>query len=603
MGTWSIISPTGQEIPLQGLNVAVREGKGGGLPPQRHRSLDIVQGQSSDAPLHYRHSVSRARRIELVLRPRVRDMHLPSIRLALIAALNPDLVCRETPAYLRYRGSTATVQLAVVSDGGLERSGLSEDAPELVIGLLAHDPVWVAPTAHPPVALTTHIALQGGYTFRREARGEQTGVWQAAGALNAPVYALVRGEHGKIYAGGAFSGHPAYVAQWDDTTHLWAPLGSNGGPNGPVLALCAGPSGMLYAGGNFSGRVKRWNGSTWETLSTGGGIIRALALGDTGMLYAGGSGSGGSGYLLQWDGQWHAITGLNGPVFALTRGPNGVLYVGGDFTLPGRHIAAWDPVNSTWSGLGQGLPGRVNALAWLPNGNLVAAGRFSWQDGNSKWGYIAQWNGVTWQPLGRVQGDEQQILALAVHQDGRLYAAGEFTRADGRTLPNPQAQWNGYAWFPLDCALPGSGSTNAVVVGADGSLFLGCDNHGADGSGAGVTMVSYGGTAVGFPIFTITGPGRLYEITNWTTGDSMYMDLVLVAGETLTIDLRPEQKSLTTNLRGNVLGHLVPGSQLASWRLLPGLNTIAIYMTDTNASSKAEIVWYERHWSRDGAGE
>lgn len=606
MGTWSIIGPMGNEVSLQGLSVDVSEAKGGGLPEQHPIGLEVVQAGASDAPLLYERSISKVRRLELVLRPRVRETNLPAVRLALIAALNPDLVSGNRPAYLRYAGASATMQLAVVYEKGLEIAGTGggQTAGDLTITLLAHDPAWVATDDAPPVTLAVQEPLSGNYVFRRKASGDQVGVWEPVGSLNGPVYALARGDDGSLCVCGAFTGSPAYVAVWDSeaTPPAWVALGSSGGPDTPALALCPAPGGLLYAGGSFSGQVKKWTGSAWETLNVGGGVVWSLATGNDGVLYAGGNGFSGGYYLLRWIGSWNAITGLNGPVFALTRGPCGIIYAGGSFTAPGTNIAAWNPSDGTWSTLGGGLPGAVHALAFLPDGTLVAAGMFSWSEGGETWGYVAEWNGVVWRSLGRVQGGSEQALALAVRHDGLLYAVGEFATADGLTLPDPQAQWNGYAWFPLDCTLPGGGNTNAVVVEDDGTLVLGCDNTGSDGSRAGVSMVHYGGTAAGYPVLTVTGPGRLYEIINRTTGDTLYFDLVLAAGEVLVIDLRPGRKSLVSNVRGNVVGHLVPGSRLASWHLVPGPNAIAVYMTNTTGASGAEMIWRERHWSRDAAG-
>ena len=57
---------------------------------------------------------------------------------------------------------------------------------------------------------------------------------------------------------------------------------------------------------------------------------------------------------------------------------NGNLIVGGKFTSAGgvsaNHIASWD--GASWSPLGEGVNGKVNALI-VYNGNLVVAGEFT----------------------------------------------------------------------------------------------------------------------------------------------------------------------------------------------------------------------------------
>jgi len=58
---------------------------------------------------------------------------------------------------------------------------------------------------------------------------------------------------------------------------------------------------------------------------------------------------------------------------------NGDLVAGGDFTTAGgvsaNRIARWN--GTSWSALGSGMNGGVNALTTLPDGDLVAGGGFS----------------------------------------------------------------------------------------------------------------------------------------------------------------------------------------------------------------------------------
>jgi hypothetical protein len=89
---------------------------------------------------------------------------------------------------------------------------------------------------------------------------------------------------------------------------------------------------------------------------------------------------------------------MNGTVWALAVLPNGDLVAGGKFTFAGgvaaNRIARWD--GSSWAALGSGLAGslgvgpRVGAVAVLPNGELVAGGRFSTAGGVPS-NYFARW--------------------------------------------------------------------------------------------------------------------------------------------------------------------------------------------------------------------
>jgi hypothetical protein len=82
------------------------------------------------------------------------------------------------------------------------------------------------------------------------------------------------------------------VAYYDPGLDQWVPFGIGIGAtvyaltvfNGQVVAGCAGDDN----GGTFDGTVRRWNGSTWESLSaTNTGSVWALTVHD-GVLFAGG---------------------------------------------------------------------------------------------------------------------------------------------------------------------------------------------------------------------------------------------------------------------------------------------------------------------------
>jgi hypothetical protein len=597
MGIWSIIGPYGAEVSLRDIGVQMRDATGAGVPPIHNVTLQ----SASDAGGIYQRSLATMRTIELRLVPRQRYATLAAIRLELLAALNPDLVSDECPAYLRYQGGSKTLRLPVVYAGGLDDSD-NDDALDL--RFLAYDPVWTATTAATAVALIEQVGLNGGYVFQRAGSGSDIGTWKALGSLNNDVMALLVGHDGTLYAGGRFTGPPDYFARWDDTlpTPAWVAVSGTGTPpNFNVFAIANGPGTTLYLGGTFSGRVKKWDGAAWSNLTLTDALdVQALVVGDDGTLYAGGNFSAGEHIAAYANGSgWSSLgSGVSLSVgvpyvYALARGTDGKIYVGGNFDSPANHVARWNPATATWENLGSGLDGIVHALLFLPDGRLVAGGSFT--------GNVAVWNGVVWETLGSLAGGS--VLCLAVRSDGLLYAGGGFDEADGLALPNTQAQWNGYAWFPLDVKLP-SGTTAEVltiVVDSAGTLSVGYHGAGSTGSRAGVVAVANEGTAAAYPIVEVQGPGRFYELANWTTGDIIYFDLVLQTGETLTLDLRPGIKSVVSSFRGNVIGQVVPGSKLATWRLMPGTNRVALYMQETTGATAATITWHERHWSLDAA--
>src|SRR5262245_15334581 len=133
-----------------------------------------------------------------------------------------------------------------------------------------------------------------------------------------------------------------------------------------------------------------------------------------------------------------------------------LLVVGGRFTVAGsvfaNSIAAYDPVSRVWSALGSGLSyglstvlAAVNALAVLPNGDLVAGGLFFIAGGVSA-SQIARWNGTSWSAL--AGGVDSDVLALTTLPNGDLVAGGVFTIA-GSVYANHIARWNGTSWSTM----------------------------------------------------------------------------------------------------------------------------------------------------------
>ena len=181
-----------------------------------------------------------------------------------------------------------------------------------------------------------------------------------------------------LYAGGFFTeagGVSANrIAKWDGFS--WSPLGS--GINNEVNAITISGN-DLYAGGIFNlaggtsvSGLARWDGSNWFDVGGGvNGIARAIAVVGN-DVYVGGVfsmvGGSVSARIAKWDGsQWHTLgDGVNGSVFSLKQSEND-LYVGGMFTSAGgqtaNRIAKFNMVTSTWSPIGNGATGSVDAMA------------------------------------------------------------------------------------------------------------------------------------------------------------------------------------------------------------------------------------------------
>ena len=152
---------------------------------------------------------------------------------------------------------------------------------------------------------------------------------------------------------------------------------------------------------------------------------------------------------------WSALgAGTNQYVDALAVLPNGDLVAGGTFTaaggVPAACIARWD--GQTWSPLGSGMSGSsgpptstaVHCLLVLPNGDLIAGGNFN-QAGGVPAAAIARWDGNAWSSLG--SNAVGYVRALTRLPNGDLVAGGAWVT--GASSPQHVARWDGTTWHAL----------------------------------------------------------------------------------------------------------------------------------------------------------
>jgi WD40 repeat protein len=211
------------------------------------------------------------------------------------------------------------------------------------------------------------------------------------------------------------------------------------------------------------------------------GPVKSVVIMPNGDIVVGGSfsiaGGATANCIARWDGNaWSPLgsgmsTGFPLSVNALAVLPNGDLIAGGSFANAGgvlvRNVARWN--GSTWSALGSGIGGTsaVNALAVLPNGDVIAGGAFS--------GKVARWDGASWRYLG--SGINDVVYALAALPNGDFVAGGAFTLAGG-TVASRVARWDGVAWQALGSGVIGDVRAlalfpNGHVVAAGGFAIAG----------------------------------------------------------------------------------------------------------------------------------
>jgi hypothetical protein len=223
------------------------------------------------------------------------------------------------------------------------------------------------------------------------------------------------------------------------------------------------------------------------------------------------------------------------------------VYIAGYFTIVGgvfaNNIAAWD--GSTWSNLGSGLDGWVNALAVDGRGNLYAGGTFTHAGGKPATN-IARWNGRDWKALG--SGVDGNIAAISVDAAGNVYACGRFDHAGGIEAHNI-AKWDGISWSNLKGKTsstidPGYDSISAITIDRFGYVYVGGWFTQVDGK-------------------TVNSIAR-WDGSNWSAlGDGVFLKSKSYEGAVY---------SLSADNRGNIYaGGLfetaggIPASNLARW--------------------------------------
>lgn len=330
----------------------------------------------------------------------------------------------------------------------------------------------------------------GGLSFDGLAMWDGTS-WTAPYGWNAGhIISILELANGDVVVGGsvpaAIAGSASTgAARWNGST--WQALGVGGGSdiwefsflaNGDLLAAGS----IDYIGSVPIGNLASWDGNTWQALGEGtkGDIDELLATADDGLVAAGSFTSiagTAANNIARWDGNtWHALgMGLamdqGQPVWDMLSMANGDLVVCGQFGMAGgasiAGIARWD--GSTWSAFGGGAFGEVTAMALLPGGQLVAAGRIL----SATTAVVAVWDGSVWTQLGDIAGPfagvPGRVNSLTVLPTGGLAAAGAFTAIDGTTAANV-AEWNGTIWTPM-----GSGTNSIVFDGqvlANGELVI-----------------------------------------------------------------------------------------------------------------------------------
>ena len=222
------------------------------------------------------------------------------------------------------------------------------------------------------------------------------------------------------------------------------------------------------------------------------------------------------------------------------------------------------------------------------------------------------------------QGTNAAVTTLAFDNKGLLCAGGDFTSAGGITLSDRMAIWNGTTWAHIDVNIPGtpdvysilpvnnqsgpigpfSGSMDAGFGLDSPNLYIGYTTAGTATTSY-LNTISNSGSASAYPIIYIhraeDGTSATLEwIKNETTGDTLWCNYALLKGETLTIDLTPGNRSIRSSFFGDVWRAVLRSSDLSSFVLLPGNNSVSVFVNPVDAPTiTAWMEWKLTHWGAD----
>lgn len=199
----------------------------------------------------------------------------------------------------------------------------------------------------------------------------------------------------------------------------------------------------------------------------------------------------------------------------------------------------------------------------------------------------------------------------AIDRRGLVYFGGEFDfqYASTESRENPVVLWNGSSLFPVSTDFPEDSMVSpsasiirSIATSRDGKIAFGYD----DPAGTPpltvqqlvINEVYNPGTADTYPMIIFEGFGIIYEITNFTTGDSIYFGFALGDEQRAVLDLTPGNISFRSQLR-DLFQYIQPGSNLATFRLVPGTNRIGLFQR----AGLATILWHAAHWSIDGGAK
>ena len=122
------------------------------------------------------------------------------------------------------------------------------------------------------------------------------------------------------------------------------------------------------------------------------------------------------------------------------------------------------------------------------------------------------------------------------------------------------------------------------------------------GAHSGTASITYVGTWESFPTITITGPASGFYIENTSTGYYLQLDYNISVGETVTITLAPNNRSVENELGQDLISNISEGSGLGQFSIQTdeivtnGINVFNVYTIGPDTPTTVVISYLNRYY-------
>lgn len=131
------------------------------------------------------------------------------------------------------------------------------------------------------------------------------------------------------------------------------------------------------------------------------------------------------------------------------------------------------------------------------------------------------------------------------------------------------------------------------TIGSANNFFPILPLHLALADVLGAVTITNPGDEQSYPVWTVTGPGTGFTLTNQTTGRSVRFKTALSSGESITLDTRPSKLTVVDQAGANRWPDLAPNPDL--WALRRGVNFVDLDLSGASSASSVTLTFTPRY--------